>query len=148
MLRSHEWRDGVCLQQTLPQLRHTARQTVTVHQIAAQQMAWAMGTHTQSGRAWMHGGRVLNSALLLKRSEFALCSQQLCAATRSAFGLPSGHLHPSLVSCATLLLKRLFASALCTTFALSASHLLNLPTVTHGYAASHIVHALAADESE
>ncbi len=122
VLRSHDWRESVCLQQTLPQLRHTARQMVTVDQTAAQQMAWAIGTHTQSTRVWMHGGRVPNSALLLKRSEFALCSQQPCAATRSAFGLPSCHLHSSPVSCTTLILKRLFASALCTTVALSASH--------------------------
>ena len=144
MLRSHDWRDGVCLQQTLPRLRHTAWQTVTVDQTAAQQMAWTMGTHTQSRRAWMHGGRVLNSALLLKRSEVALRSQQLCAATRIDFWLSSCHLHSSVVS---LILKCLFASALCTTVRLEC-HLLNLPTVTHDYAARHIVNALAAHESK
>jgi len=42
----------------------------------------------------------------------------------------------------------LFVEALCTTVALSALHLLNVPIVTHEYAASHIVNVLAADESK
>ncbi len=98
----------------------------------------------------MHGGRLRNSALPLKRSDFALClqNQQLCVATRSDFGQPGCCLHSSLLSSTILVLNCLFVEALCTTVALSALHLLNVPIVTHEYAASHIVNVLAADESK
>lgn len=70
-----------------------------------------------------------------------LCSYQI-------FGQPGCCLHSSLLSSTILVLNCLFVGALCTTVALSALHLLNVPIVTHEYAASHIVNVLAADESK